>query len=40
MANALLDGGVKLNLGEDSIRIEGSCFVKSQSGGNLVITER
>ena len=36
MANALLDGGVKLNLGEDSIRIEGS---KSQSGGNLVITE-
>ncbi len=36
MANALLDGGVKLNLGEDSIRIEGG---ESQSGGNLVITE-
>ena len=31
MANALLDGGVKLNLGEDSNQ--------SQSGGNLVITE-
>ena len=36
MANALLNGGVKLKLGKDSILIEGN---KSQVGGNFVTTE-